>query len=76
MSISPQEIKNEFLRSRIGIAGLTILGILILVSITAIVAIPSETFSQWNNPSNWISYPKVAIPVWVNLFLIEKILSV
>lgn len=73
MSISPQEIKNEFLRSRIGIAGLTILGILILVSITAIVAIPSETFSQWNNPSNWISYPKVAIPVWVNLFLIEKI---
>ncbi|NIM25894.1 MAG: ABC transporter permease subunit [Nitrosopumilaceae archaeon] len=73
MSISPQEIKNEFVRSRVGIAGLSILGILILVSITAMVAIPSETFSQWNNPSNWISYPKVAIPVWVNLFLIEKI---
>lgn len=73
MSISPQEIKAEFLRSRIGIAGIIILGILILVSITAIIAIPSETFSQWNNPSHWISYPKVAIPVWVNLFLIEKI---
>ena len=72
-SISPQEIKNEFLRSKIGIAGIVILGILVLVSITAIIAIPNETFSQWNNPSNWISYPKVAIPVWVNLFLLEKI---
>ena len=72
-SISPQEIKNEFLRSKIGIAGISILGILILISLVAIVAIPSETFSEWNNPSNWISYPKVAIPGWVNLFLIEKI---
>lgn len=72
-SISPQEIKNEFFRSKIGIAGITILVILIVVSITAMIAIPSETFSQWNNPSHWISYPKVAIPVWVNLFLMEKI---
>jgi peptide/nickel transport system permease protein len=72
-SISPQEIKNEFLRSKIGITGINILAILILISIVAIVAIPSETFSEWNNPSNWISYPKVAIPGWVNWFLIEKI---
>ena len=72
-SISPQEIKNEFLRSKIGMAGIGILAILISISIVAIVAIPSETFSEWNNPSNWISYPKVAIPVWVNLFLVEKI---
>ena len=72
-SISPQEIKNEFLRSKIGIAGISILAILVTVSIVAIVAIPNETFSQWNNPGNWISYPKVAIPVWVNFFLVEKI---
>ncbi|MEJ2259102.1 MAG: ABC transporter permease, partial [Nitrosopumilaceae archaeon] len=72
-SVSPQEIKSEFLRSKIGIAGISILAVLILVSIVAIVAIPNETFSQWNNPGNWISYPKVAIPVWVNLFLSEKI---
>ena len=63
----------NFLRSKIGIAGITILTILISISIVAIIAIPSETFSEWNNPSNWISYPKVAIPGWVNLFLIEKI---
>ncbi|MDH3677798.1 MAG: ABC transporter permease [Nitrosopumilus sp.] len=72
-SISPQEIKSEFLRSKMGIAGMSILGILIIISLLAIISIPGETFSEWNNPSNWISYPKVAIPGWVNLFLIEKI---
>lgn len=72
-SVSPQEIKNEFLQSKIGISGIVILAILVSISIIAIIAIPSETFSQWNNPNSWISYPKVAIPVWVNLFQIEKI---
>jgi len=72
-SITPQEIKQEFLKSKIGIAGITILGILIATSIIAIVAIPVETFQEWNNPGSWILYPKVAIPVWVNLFMTEKI---
>jgi len=73
MSISPQDIKNEFLKSKMGMTGIGILTILISISIIAIIAIPSETFSEWNNPSSWISYPRVAIPGWVNLFLIEKI---
>jgi len=72
-SISPQEIKNEFLKSKIGMAGIGILAVLVSISLIAIIAVPSETFSEWNNPSKWISYPKVAIPGWVNLFLIEKI---
>jgi len=72
-SISPQEIKSEFAKSKMGIAGISILAILITISIVAIITIPSETFSEWNNPSNWIAYPKVAIPGWVNLFLVEKI---
>jgi peptide/nickel transport system permease protein len=72
-NISPQEIKKEFLKSKMGIAGITILTILISTSIIAIVAIPVETFQEWNNPSNWISNPKVAIPIWVNIFLTEKI---
>jgi peptide/nickel transport system permease protein len=73
MSISPQQIKNEFAKSKMGIAGVGILATLIIISIVAVIAIPSETFSEWNNPSSWISYPKVAIPGWVNLFLVEKI---
>ena len=72
-SVTPNEIKQEFLKSKIGIAGITILTILVVVSIVAVTTIPVETFKEWNNPSNWISYPKVAIPVWVNYFLNEKI---
>ncbi len=37
------------------------------------VTIPIETFQEWNNPEKWILYPKVSTPVWVNLFMIEKI---
>lgn len=72
-SITPQEIKQEFLKSKIGIAGISILAILVATSIIAIIAIPVETFQEWNNPGNWISYPKVAIPIWANLFITEKI---
>lgn len=72
-SISPQEIKQEFLKSKMGIAGITILAILVAISIIAMIAIPLETFQEWNNPGHWISYPKVAIPIWVNLFMTEKI---
>ena len=73
MSISPQEIKREFIKSKMGIAGITILSILVLTSIIAIIAIPVETFQEWNNPGNWILNPKVAIPIWVNIFMTEKI---
>ena len=69
-SISPQEIKQEFLKSNSGIIGITILSTLVILSIITIVVIPIETFQEWNNPSSWISYPKIAIPVWVNLLMI------
>ena len=72
-SISPQEIKQEFLKSKMGITGIIILSTLITISIIAMMVIPAETFQEWNNPGSWISYPKVAIPIWVNLFMIEKI---
>lgn len=72
-SITSNDIKQEFLKSKVGIAGIIILAILVTTSIIAIIVIPVETFKEWNNPSSWISYPKVAIPVWVNLFLDKKI---
>jgi len=71
--ITPQEIKQEFLRSKMGIVGIAILTILVTTSVIAIIVIPVETFQEWNNPSSWILYPKVAIPMWANMFLIEKI---
>jgi len=72
-SITPLEIKKEFFKSKMGISGISILIILVAISITAVIIIPVETFQEWNNPENWIMYPKVAIPVWVNIFMIEKI---
>jgi len=73
MSNTTQEIKNEFIKSKIGIAGISILLILIIISIIAVVIIPVENFKGWNNPDKWISYPKVAQPGWINLFSSEKI---
>ncbi len=72
-AISSDEIKREFIRSKMGLAGIGILLILIGVSIVTVITIPIDTFKEWNNPSNWISYPKTSIPVWVNLFQIKKI---
>ena len=72
-NITPQEIKQEFIKSKMGIVGITILSILVITSVITIISIPVETFQEWNNPENWISNPKVAIPIWVNIFMIEKI---
>jgi len=71
-SITPQDIKKEFFKSKMGIAGIAILTILISTSIITITTIPVETFQEWNNPESWITYPKTAIPIWVNFFSLEK----
>ena len=72
-SVSTNEIKKEFLRSRLGLAGVFILLGLILVSIITISVIPASTFQEWNNPEKWIAYPKTAVPSWVNFLSSEKI---
>lgn len=58
-SITPHEIKGEFFKSNTGIAGVSILSILIITSIIVIIVTPMNTFKEWNNPEKWISYPKV-----------------
>ena len=72
-SITPGEIRQEFFKSKMGIAGIVILAILISISVIALLAIPLQTLQEWNNPGSWISNPKTAVPIWVNLFLTEKI---
>jgi len=72
-SVSSSEIKKEFLKSKMGIAGILILATLVAISIGAAIFIPVETFQQWNNPQSWITYPKTSMPSWVNLFMFEKI---
>ena len=72
-SVSPTEIKREFMKSKIGLIGVLILLSLVILSVVAITTVPIDTFKQWNNPGNWISYPKASIPIWVNYFIAEKI---
>jgi len=71
--ISSNEIFNEFLKSKMGIAGISILGILIFISISTVILVPVDTFKEWNNPGSWLSFPKTAVPAWVNYFSIERI---
>jgi len=72
-AISTEEIRREFLKSRIGLAGIGILLILVVTSIVTVIIIPVDTFKEWNNPSYWISYPKISTPVWMNMLTFEKI---
>ena len=72
-NISTNEIKSEFLKSKLGLTGIFILFVLILVSIITIAIIPASTFQEWNNPEKWISYPKTSVPSWVNFLSSEKI---
>src|SRR5919197_279536 len=70
--ISTSGFFYEFKRSNAGIAGVVILLFLIIVSIYAFVAIPLDSFRQWNNPNYWIKYPKSAMPEWTNFFTSYK----
>ena len=72
-SVSTNEIKREFLKSKMGLTGVFILLGLVLVSIITMSTIPVSTFQEWNNPEKWISYPKTAVPSWVNFVSSEKI---
>ena len=72
-SVSTDEIKSEFLKSKLGLTGIFILLVLIITSFVTMAVIPASTFQEWNNPEKWISYPKTSIPSWVNIFSSDKI---
>lgn len=72
-SVTPQEIRREFARSKMGIAGIAILSALIAISVLALTAIPIQTLKEWNDPSSWLEYPKTAVPAWANIFLSKTV---
>ncbi|MEO9295555.1 MAG: ABC transporter permease [Nitrososphaera sp.] len=67
IALSRKEIVGEFRRSKSGIAGITILAGLLLMTAYSLIAIPLDSFRQWNNPNFWIDNPKSAAPAWTNL---------
>jgi peptide/nickel transport system permease protein len=60
------------LHTKAAIAGFFILAILVAMTIYALIAVPLESFSQWNDPGFWIDYPKSAAPSWANSLLPES----
>lgn len=64
-------LARSLLHSRAAISGFILLGILSAMTFYALIAVPLESFSQWNNPIFWIDNPKSAAPSWVNYFLPE-----
>lgn len=73
MSATGSEVLSELLHSRTGIAGISILAILVIISIATVSLMPSETLKDWNNPGGWLQYPKSAMPAWTNLFQPENL---
>jgi peptide/nickel transport system permease protein len=73
MNLSTKEIWTEFSKSKIGLVGISILGILFFMSVFAFATIPLDEFKTWNDPSSWLLYPKSALPSWINYFQSEKI---
>ena len=67
------DLGSSILKSRVGISGVGIIVCLVLISAFTIVFIPLDTYKHWNDPSRWTSFPKSALPSWVNMFLVEKI---
>ena len=72
MSFSSKEVWREFSKNKIGLAGIGILVILFAMSAVAALTIPIESFKEWNDPASWLTFPKSALPAWVNYFLAEK----
>lgn len=72
MSFSSKEIWHEFSKNKTGLAGIIILVILFTMSAVAFITIPVESFKEWNDPASWLTFPKSALPAWVNYFLPEK----
>jgi len=68
-----EEIANAILRSKVGIAGLTILVVMVALSIIALIYVPFNVAKEWNNPLFWQRNPRLALPSWVNIFLGRKL---
>src|SRR5690349_7260610 len=66
-TLSKSQILREFRRSKSALIGAGILLGLILMTIYSAVAVPLESYRQWNNPNFWIDLPKSAAPAWTNV---------
>lgn len=68
-------ILKELSRYPSAILGLSIIGVLVVISIYALVTIPyNEAIRLWRGGEEvWYAYPKTAPPVWLNFFSSKKL---
>ena len=74
MSSAPVGIKSvmhEILHSKSGVAGVVILALILLTSLTAVV-FPDNIVERWNDPQAWLDKPRLAAPEWTTFFTGEN----
>ena len=65
-----KDFLTTMLRSGSGKAGVTLLFIIVVTSISVVLLFPMDFGSKsWNNPAVWADNPKSAPPFWAGLFM-------
>ena len=59
-------IRAVVFRTRMGVAGVSILGALVALSASSVALGLPESIREWNDPAAWLLLPKSAIPAWAN----------
>lgn len=65
-SESAPSVSAALYGSKMGIAGIAILGVLVAISGIVISTGFTEHVQEWNDPTAWLSHPKSAVPIWAN----------
>lgn len=68
-----KDIVDAIFRSKSGLAGVLILVIILGLSIVALVYVPFDISSRWNDITFWQLNPRLAPPSWINVFLNKKL---
>ncbi len=67
MSAGRISIREEILHSRMGVAGITILAALLVLSAATVASGLGDAIREWNDPAAWLTLPKSAMPAWANV---------
>ncbi|MEM2087464.1 MAG: ABC transporter permease [Thermoproteota archaeon] len=68
-----KDIVDAIFRSKTGLAGILILMMILGLSIIALVYVPFDISSRWNDITFWQLNPRLAPPSWINIFLNKKL---
>ncbi len=63
------EIWLEFKRTKIGIVGLVMLGILVFMAVIPWFTLDPQTYEKWYMNPKWDLNPRLAPPEWINWFV-------